>query len=112
LIDAIKFLYFGSYKGELSMGHKTARYKCVFTGRVQGVGFRYRTTRMVGRYPEITGTVQNRSDGGVALVVEGSRREILAVLEEIGTELGCYITSEKGSWGSGERHFADFRVIF
>ena len=43
-----------------------------YSGRVQGVGFRY-TAKTVAAGFEITGTVRNLPDGRVELVAEGAR---------------------------------------
>ncbi|WP_298865456.1 acylphosphatase [uncultured Gimesia sp.] len=48
----------------------------VFHGSVQGVGFRYRTSRLVSQHP-ISGFVKNLSDGTVELMVQASDKSIL-----------------------------------
>ncbi len=55
-----------------------------FSGRVQGVGFRY-TTMQIAREFEVTGQVRNLLDGRVELEVEGQPAEIdalVAMIEE------------------------------
>ena len=55
-----------------------------YSGRVQGVGFRYTACHVAGGY-EVTGYVRNLDDGGVELVAEGEEGELagfLAALEE------------------------------
>jgi acylphosphatase len=46
-----------------------------YSGRVQGVGFRY-TARSVAQQYKVYGHVQNLDDGRVRLVVEGEAEEI------------------------------------
>lgn len=46
-----------------------------FSGRVQGVGFRY-TTESVAAGFDVTGTVRNLPDGRVELIAEGTAAEI------------------------------------
>ena len=46
-----------------------------FAGRVQGVGFRH-TTTLVARDFDVTGFVQNLTDGRVRLVAEGEPDEL------------------------------------
>jgi acylphosphatase len=58
--------------------HETVHY----SGRVQGVGFRY-TTLMLARRYEVSGTVENLWDGRVRLEVEGAEEEVQAFLEVI-----------------------------
>jgi Acylphosphatases len=51
--------------------HETA----LFSGRVQGVGFRY-TTLQLAREFEIAGYVQNLPDGRVRVEIEGNGLEV------------------------------------
>ena len=55
-----------------------------FSGRVQGVGFRYSTVQVAKEF-EVTGFVQNIADGRVHLEAEGNPDEInrfIAAIEE------------------------------
>ena len=61
-----------------SVLHLTAH----FSGRVQGVGFRY-TVYQVAKDFEVSGYVQNLSDGRVRLEAEGERAEVESFLEAI-----------------------------
>jgi acylphosphatase len=58
--------------------HETA----YFTGRVQGVGFRY-TALQVAREFEVSGFVSNLPDGRVRLEAEGTAEEIDAFLAAV-----------------------------
>ena len=64
--------------------------RIVFSGTVQGVGFRYAACRIAAHY-EIRGTVQNLSDGRVECVVEGLPAEIDAFGAELGEAMSDYI---------------------
>ena len=60
------------------MAEKTSnilRRTVCFSGRVQGVAFRY-TTRAVASRFNVTGYVRNLPDGRVELVAEGAREEL------------------------------------
>lgn len=61
-----------------------------FSGRVQGVGFRYTTRNIAGDY-EITGFVRNLPDGRVELVIQGPETQIQAFLDELTGEMARYI---------------------
>lgn len=61
-----------------------------YAGHVQGVGFRATTQHLARRFT-VAGYVQNLSDGGVRLVVEGDRQEIDAFLAAIDGRLGSHI---------------------
>ncbi|QDT92409.1 acylphosphatase [Gimesia algae] len=50
--------------------------RAIYHGRVQGVGFRYQTTRLAQRYP-ITGYVKNLPDGTVELVAQTQDKAVL-----------------------------------
>src|SRR5688572_14937564 len=51
------------------------RCEVVFTGRVQGVGFRYTTFRVAEQF-EVSGWVRNEPDGSVRCVAEGNAAEL------------------------------------
>ena len=53
------------------------RMKIFYSGRVQGVGFRY-TAKTVAAGFEISGIVRNLPDGRVELAAEGAREELEA----------------------------------
>ncbi|MGE9294796.1 MAG: acylphosphatase [Puniceicoccales bacterium] len=61
-----------------------------FTGRVQGVGFRYATLQVAKEF-EVTGEVQNLDDGRVRLVAEGKESEVKAFREEVENRLEPFI---------------------
>lgn len=58
------------------------RYIVHFTGRVQGVGFRW-TTQRVARQFTVAGYVQNLPDGCVRLVAEGEVAELDAFVAAV-----------------------------
>ena len=61
-----------------SVFHLTAH----FSGRVQGVGFRY-TTYQVAKEFELSGYVQNLADGRVRVEAEGERAEVESFLKTL-----------------------------
>jgi len=58
------------------------RQEIVFSGRVQGVGFRY-TARQVAQRYQITGWVKNLVNGTVQIMVEGKPDEINRYLDDV-----------------------------
>ena len=56
-----------------------------FSGRVQGVGFRYETKRISMGY-EVVGTVCNLEDGRVELCVMGEESEVDGFISDIRIE--------------------------
>ena len=61
-----------------------------FTGRVQGVGFRYAAFE-VAREFEIAGGVENLPDGRVRLEVEGRKDDVDAYLAALAERMHGYI---------------------
>jgi acylphosphatase len=53
-----------------------------FTGRVQGVGFRYRTQRMAAEIG-LTGWVRNEYDGSVIMEVQGIESKIDRLIDTL-----------------------------
>jgi len=85
--------------------------KVFYSGRVQGVGFRY-TTKTVATGFEITGTVRNLPDGRVELTAEGLRDELDAfrsALHDAG--LAGFIRDEQVSWAEPENKFRGFEIV-
>ena len=54
----------------------------LFSGRVQGVGFRY-TAKKLSRRFSVTGTIENLSDGRVKLFIEGELTQIDGFIEAL-----------------------------
>lgn len=66
------------------------RYTVHFAGRVQGVGFRYRTMEIARRH-DVSGIVENLSDGRVRLIAEGAPEALDAFLTELGRQMAANI---------------------
>jgi acylphosphatase len=64
--------------------------RVLYTGQVQGVGFRY-TTRHVAANFAVAGYVRNLPDGRVELVAEGEPEEVEHFLDAVGQKMAGYI---------------------
>lgn len=73
-----------------------------FSGRVQGVGFRYATLQIAKEF-DVTGYVTNLPDGRVHVEAEGSPDEVKAFVSAIQERMHGYIrkTEQKSSAGTG-----------
>jgi acylphosphatase len=81
-----------------------------YSGRVQGVGFRY-TTKNVAMGFEVTGAVRNLPDGRVELMAEAPREELEAfrlAIRESG--LGSFISDEQITWEEPKGEFRGFEI--
>lgn len=83
------------------------RRRIVFSGRVQGVGFRA-TARACAEGHAVTGWVRNEPDGTVAMEIQGECAEIEATLRTLRGRMAGLIRSEDSmaiGVEAGERGF-------
>jgi acylphosphatase len=89
---------------------KRQRVRVYYSGRVQGVGFRYTVKSLVPGF-EVTGTVRNLLDGRVELVAEGTQEELDAFLQAIrDSGLGYCIRSEETAWSEATGALRGFLI--
>ncbi len=82
-----------------------------YSGRVQGVGFRYTVKTLVSGF-EVAGTVRNLSDGRVELTAEGAEAELNEFRRAIqDSEVGRFIRSEEAAWGEATGEFRGFEIV-
>lgn len=85
------------------------RREVYFSGRVQGVGFRYTTVRISRRH-RVTGFVENLGDGRVHLIAEGEKRELATFLDDIQTTMKHNIRDTQSLHSDYVGEFQDFDV--
>ena len=74
------------------------RVTALYSGRVQGVGFRVTVRQLACGY-DVTGTVRNLPDGRVEMIAEGTRPELEAFLKGIAeSELSGFIAKRHDTW--------------
>jgi acylphosphatase len=56
--------------------------RVIYSGRVQGVGFRFTTRDIATRFP-VTGFVRNQPDGSVELVAQGDSAAVRGFLDAV-----------------------------
>lgn len=87
------------------------RVQIFYSGRVQGVGFRYSTKALAMGF-DVTGVVRNLADGRVELAAEGARPELEAFRKAIqDSELGGLIRQEEVRWAAAKNEFRGFEII-
>jgi acylphosphatase len=82
-----------------------------YSGRVQGVGFRYTVKSITTGY-EVTGTVRNLADGRVELIAEGEGDELAAFRGAIrDSGLGGLIQREEETFAPAQGQFRGFEIV-
>ena len=86
------------------------RLNIFYSGRVQGVGFRYAVKTVAAGF-EISGTIRNLADGRVELVAEGTPEELEAFRNAIREEgLAGFIRDEQITWADAQNIFCGFEI--
>ena len=80
-----------------------------YSGRVQGVGFRYQTLQLAKGF-EVSGYVCNLPDGRVQLEVEGESEEVEGFLEAVGSQMEGYIRKTERSSHRRPAQFKGFSI--
>jgi acylphosphatase len=89
---------------------KRQRVTNLYSGPVQGVGFRYAVKAVTHGF-EVTGTIRNLDDGRVELTAEGGREELEALLEAVRqSEVGHFIRQEHSRWSEARSEFRGFEI--
>lgn len=80
-----------------------------FSGRVQGVGFRY-SALQVSKEFEVTGFVKNEVDGRVLLEVEGKKSQVNAFIAAIEERMHGYIRQVERNARRRDAGFQGFSI--
>lgn len=92
---------------------KKIAYKIIYSGNVQGVGFRFTVIRFAKAYDSITGYVKNLPDGSVELFAEGLEEEVESLLEDITSgPHSAHIKNVSANIVPVSNHFSVFSVSY
>ncbi len=80
-----------------------------YTGRVQGVGFRY-CTYQVAREFEVSGYIVNLSDGRVLFEAEGTESEVTGFKDEVENRLTPFIRKVEAKTQRRPSRFSGFTI--
>lgn len=87
----------------------THRRTCYFTGRVQGVGFRY-TVKNVALQYNVHGFVKNLPDGRVELVMEGPDPDMDRLVEDVNQRMNGFIKKVDAVEDPATGEFQHFQI--
>jgi acylphosphatase len=83
----------------------------VFTGNVQGVGFRFTVFHLANRY-QLSGWVRNCTDGGVEMVAQGQPDKIDDCIRDIQKSFAGYVRETKIEELPPDPECKDFKITF
>jgi len=83
----------------------------LFSGTVQGVGFRFTTQRFASNL-RLTGWVKNLPDNRVELVCEGPRERVENLLYKLDKEFEGRVTNKDIDWMDAKKSFTGFDITY
>jgi acylphosphatase len=89
----------------------TVRIRVVYSGRVQGVGFRWQVNQVSEGFA-VTGFVRNLEDGTVELLVEGDSSEVRGMIEAVEKKLKDFWNSKVADERAGDPHYEEFSIDY
>ena len=89
----------------------SVRLTAVFSGDVQGVGFRYTAIHLAQGF-NVSGYVRNTSDDRVELVAEGERAELERFLGAVQRKMLGYVRQTDAQWAQATGEFRGFTIRF
>lgn len=90
---------------------QAVRAEVLYSGDVQGVGFRMRTRGIAAAF-RVAGWVRNLPDGRVELAAEGERQEVESFLAEIDEEMERHIDERTVDWQPARGESGKFRIAY
>ena len=87
------------------------RVRAIYSGRVQGVGFRFTVIRLAEDL-KVLGWVKNLPDGRVEAVAEGNEPELRSFLSRIREDFKNYIIGTDLIWLEATGEFSAFNIKY
>ncbi len=87
------------------------RVRVFYSGRVQGVGFRF-TAESIARQNGVVGYVKNLRDGRVEIAAEANKVILDEFLKKIKEGMKHYISSEDVEYSGATGEFSEFEIRF
>ena len=90
--------------------NQTAKH-IIFTGQVQGIGFRFTALDIANRY-RLTGMVRNLPDGTVEMIAQGPSDDVADCIRDIKEAFEGYIRETKTEEIPPDPKYTDFKITF
>jgi len=88
------------------------RLHIIYTGRVQGVGFRYTTLDVANKH-NIKGWVKNLPDGErVEVAAEGEEAALEKFSQELNSTMSTYIREKSEYFEPATGEYSSFRIVY
>jgi len=87
------------------------RLHVIYTGRVQGVGFRFTALDAANKF-KLTGWVKNLPDGRVEMVAEGEEAALEKFSAEINSTMATYIHEKNEYYEPTTGEFSRFEIAY
>ncbi len=91
------------------MSEEAISRRTLYSGRVQGVGFRWTVEKLARGFP-VTGFVRNLSDGPVELVASRTAETLDSLHAAISKHFAANITSVESESVDNQENWKDFRI--
>lgn len=91
------------------MNKSNNRLQTWFSGRVQGVGFRYKALKLAGGY-DVCGYVENLDDGRVHLCAVGDESEVRAYTDELSRVMADFIKQKESRADISDAKYRGFEI--
>jgi len=85
------------------------RWHIYFSGRVQGVGFRY-TSRQVAQRYEVSGWVKNLPNGTVEMIVEGTADQLKMYVADVTDSTHGHVTDKQTTKSDATGEFSGMEI--
>ncbi len=83
----------------------------IFTGRVQGVGFRF-TARRAANRRQLTGYVRNVPNGSVEMLAQGRPEDVDDCIQDIKEYFSGYLKETRIEEITPDPRYEEFRITF
>jgi len=83
----------------------------IFTGRVQGVGFRFTARRAASRR-QLTGFVRNVPDGTVEMLAQGRSEDVDDCIQDLKEYFAGYLKETRIEEIPPDTRYIDFKITF